>query len=209
MSHLIISQNALRALITLMLVLCVSFTWQKVRARDQIAFYAFHSFLASYMSSMRNSNLAPVVETLDSAIRWIVIYPVDSAIQHLNNRCLEIRIAGCLCRLQLGLDALSWIGFTFEPNRMQSMLGIPSQPPERQKTAKKAFFAFRNPPLLSKSKITWGIPRRCLEFRLEACNADCETDCEFMRFHVFFHYRLNFWTHNHFNGWLKELIPNL
>lgn len=27
------------------------------RARDQIAFYSFHSFLASYVSSMRHSNL--------------------------------------------------------------------------------------------------------------------------------------------------------
>ena len=55
-SHLIIAQNAL-ALMTLMLALCVRFTWQKVRARDQIAFYAFRSFLASYVSSMRNRNL--------------------------------------------------------------------------------------------------------------------------------------------------------
>ena len=55
-SHLIIAQNAL-ALMTLMLVLWVSFTWQKVRVRDRIAFYAFHSFLASYVSNMRNSSL--------------------------------------------------------------------------------------------------------------------------------------------------------
>ena len=54
----------------------------------------------------------------------------------MRNSNLKIRIAGRLCRPQLGLDALSWIGFTFEPNRMQSMLGIPSQPPERPKTAR-------------------------------------------------------------------------
>ena len=178
MWHLIIAHNAL-ALMTLMLVLCVSFTWQKVRARDHIAFYAFHSFLASYMSSMRNSNL-------------------------------EMGIAGCLCPPQLGLDALSWIGFTFELSRIQSMLGIPSQPPERQKTAKKAFFTFLNPRLFSKSKIAWRIPRRCLEFHLEACNEDyvahCKNSCVTT---IFFHHRLNFWTHNHFNGWVKGLIHNL
>ena len=33
------------------------FHMQKDRVRDQIAFYAFHSFLASYVSSMGNSNL--------------------------------------------------------------------------------------------------------------------------------------------------------
>ena len=57
----------------------------------------------------------------------------------MRNSNLEMGIAGCLCPPQLGLDALSWIGFTFELSRIQSMLGIPSQPPERQKTAKKAF----------------------------------------------------------------------
>ena len=46
MSDLIIGQKTL-ALMALMLVLCVNFTRQKVRARDQTAFYTFHSFLSS------------------------------------------------------------------------------------------------------------------------------------------------------------------
>ena len=55
---------------------------------------------------------APVVQTLDSTIhwikvypmddaivsliliRWIVIYPVDSAIQRLNNRGLDLKFGG-------------------------------------------------------------------------------------------------------------------
>ena len=90
------------------------------------------------------------------------------------------------------------------------MLGISSQPPERLTTAKKAFFAFPNLPLLSKSKFAWGIPRRCLEFKLEAYNAHyvahCKNSCVTT---IFFHHRLNFWTHNHFNGWVKGLIHNL
>ena len=39
------------------------------------------------------SILAPVVQKVDNAIHWIVIYPVDSAIQLLNN---------------LGQDKKSW-----------------------------------------------------------------------------------------------------
>ena len=34
----------------------------------------------------KEEHQAPVVQTLDSAIHWIEIYPVDSAIQPLNNR---------------------------------------------------------------------------------------------------------------------------
>ena len=51
--------------------------------------------------SSRKGSLAPVVQTLVSAIhqinlypadiiRWIVIYPADSAIQRLNNRGLVL-----------------------------------------------------------------------------------------------------------------------
>ena len=75
-------------------------------------FNAFHSFLGEVQTKMAAnvqfipSNQAPVVQTSDSAIhrinhypadsvlisgiliRWIAIYPVDSAIQRLNNRGL-------------------------------------------------------------------------------------------------------------------------
>ena len=71
------------------------------------------------MRRMRNNNLAPVVQTSESAIhrtnlypaekligfpiliRCIVIYRVDSDIQPLNNRYLEIRIVGSSFRPQL------------------------------------------------------------------------------------------------------------
>ena len=75
--------------------------------------------LATYKRRMRNSNLAPVVQSwtalsvgqiniqwisireTNRAIHWIVIYPVDSAIQRLNNRGLEIRFVGSSSRPQL------------------------------------------------------------------------------------------------------------
>ena len=34
--------------------------------------------------NITSKNLAPGVQKLDSAVHWIVIYPVDSAIQLLN-----------------------------------------------------------------------------------------------------------------------------
>ena len=36
--------------------------------------------LATYIRRMRNNNQVPVVQTLESAIHWINLYPVDSAI---------------------------------------------------------------------------------------------------------------------------------
>ena len=58
------------------------------------------------MRCMRNNNLAPVVQKVDSTIQQIDLYPVDSAIigfpiilhyiaiKRLNTRALGIRIAG-------------------------------------------------------------------------------------------------------------------
>ena len=70
-----------------------------------------HKKLATYVRRMSNSNLAPVVQKMDrhsaiheitqlvslTLIHWIMIYPMDSAIQRLNKVGLDIRIAGSFC----------------------------------------------------------------------------------------------------------------
>ena len=38
-----------------------------------------------FKSRIGSSNQAPVVQMVDNAIHWMVIYPVDCSIQHLNN----------------------------------------------------------------------------------------------------------------------------
>ena len=43
----------------------------------------FSKFLSEHVTFIMQ---APVVRKVDSAIHWIAIYPVDSAIQLLNNR---------------------------------------------------------------------------------------------------------------------------
>ena len=60
-------------------------------------------FVANFLLVFRNKTLALVVSRVDSAIhwitqlvllafiRWIVIYPVDSGIHLLNNRCLVFK----------------------------------------------------------------------------------------------------------------------
>ena len=70
-------------------------------ARDQIALDAFYSFLvevqtklATYMRRMRNNNLAPVVQKVDSAIHWINHYPVDNAISFRTTYPLDSDLSG-------------------------------------------------------------------------------------------------------------------
>ena len=45
--------------------------------------------LATYIRRMRNNNQVPVVQTLESAIWWINLYPVDSAIGFPNTYPLD------------------------------------------------------------------------------------------------------------------------
>ena len=46
-------------------------------------------FLSLSKKTRRSNHLAPVVQKVDSAIRWINLYPVDSAIDFRNTYTLD------------------------------------------------------------------------------------------------------------------------
>ena len=51
-------------------------------------------YLQQYLADTYFIPLAPVVETLDSAIHWINLYPVDNAIGFLNTYPLDSDLSG-------------------------------------------------------------------------------------------------------------------